>query len=129
MALSSLQPQYHVLQWSTIPFSSVSPLPIPSQPWPRYPPPTSLVVEIPETSENPMQSSLFTKGELYGSLLCCVLCAITPNSRTVIQIKNTCASVNSLGGPSREKGGILAPYEDIWGKIDSFELSFFSFSF
>ena len=41
-------------------------------------PTTSVVVELPETSENPTKASLFTKWELYANLtLCCVLCAIT----------------------------------------------------
>ena len=37
-------------------------------------PTESLVGEVPETSENPMQSSLFTKWEVYASLRHCVAC-------------------------------------------------------
>ena len=36
-------------------------------------PTTSLVEEAPETSENPTQSSLFPKWELYANLTLCIL--------------------------------------------------------
>ena len=99
-------------------------------------PTTSVVVELPETSENPTPSGLFTKRKLHASLPCCVACCTchNTNSRTVIQITKKCPTLalqcvyshartntrtvvahcliggpSSLGGPSRERGGNMSP--------------------